>query len=290
MKVLVTGASGGIGESVCRALLDSRHAVLRLSRRERPGADWVRGDILSPESYISSLDGLDAVVHLAAITHTNDVRLYDRVNAEGAKRLLEACQKAGIRRFIHVSTTAVGAHCGAYGASKAQAEDFVRASSLDWVILRPSEVYGAASGEAVSRVIEDVRTKRFVLYPMGKNTLLAPVHVDDVVKAIVSALTTEHVRETYVLAGHDTLHYSEMVEMAGKAFGRGVLPVPVPLSCVRWGAALFALLGCKKPPVVRDQVPRLCCEKDREIQRSMSKLGFAPRRFGEYLEETASRG
>src|SRR6185436_7939692 len=113
-SIFVTGAGGFIGQSLlARLCARSDFSAKALMRRPAPQNSSqtyrpVIGDLLAPESYRAELAGCDTVVHLAAATGKASPRLYEEVNVEGTRRLLEACKAAGVRRFLYMSTIAAG--------------------------------------------------------------------------------------------------------------------------------------------------------------------------------------
>jgi nucleoside-diphosphate-sugar epimerase len=116
--VLVTGANGFVGSALCQALAQSGHiarAALRSDGPTPPGAAQkvVVGDISSPAvDWAKALDGVDAVVHAAARAHVlydsadND-GLYIAANTDATRRLAEAAVRAGVRRFVYLSSIKV---------------------------------------------------------------------------------------------------------------------------------------------------------------------------------------
>jgi nucleoside-diphosphate-sugar epimerase len=205
-RVLITGASGFIGSRLCekftlqyglryRALV---HNFSRAARIARLGSDMAAGDLSDPAGLDAALSGCDAVVHLAYV---------EEKNVE--EKLLAACRRARIKRFIHISSMAVhgprpGPECAheetatirhykqTYSDAKARAEKTVQqaiARGLSGVILRPTIVYGPY-GPFVVRVIERAREGAITLIDDGSGVCNA-VYVDDVCDAIHAALHTE---------------------------------------------------------------------------------------------------
>jgi nucleoside-diphosphate-sugar epimerase len=288
MNVFVTGASGGLGAALAELLQARGHSLTLLSRRQVATAGLARsvsGDLLRPDSYAAALPGHQAVLHLAALTHSADPDQYYAVNARGTELLLEAAAEAGVGRFLFVSTRAIGRACGAYGESKALAEAAVRASGLDWTILRPGEVYGASAGEAVGRTIAQVRSGFVVPYVAHSRALLAPVHRDDVLGAVAAALDAPaSIGQTYTLAGPEEFTQAGMIRRLRRLYPGLRLPVPVPVPLLRLAALLFRAAGLAKPPFVPDQIPRLLCIKERHDPRARADLGFVPRRLEDGLD------
>ena len=152
MKLLVTGP-GKLGSrllpKLARQGVTGRVLHRRAGQDLPPGWEAVRADLTEPGSLAGASDGCDAILHLAALTHSNQAWRYESVNAGGTGNLLAVARQAGIRHFIHVSTRAIDAGGGAYSRSKLEAEALVRGSGIPWTILRPAEVYGAG-GEGLS--------------------------------------------------------------------------------------------------------------------------------------------
>lgn len=283
MNVFVTGGTGGLGRALLPALAARGHRVTALARNPAalpaiPGLTAVAGDLLAPRGLVAALAGCRAVLHLAAVTHAPRPEAYSRVNVEGTAALLAACREACPEaRFVFVGTRAVGAACGAYGASKARAEALVRGSGLSWVILRPAEVYGVGKGEAIAALARSCARGGLVLLPGSGRHTLAPVHVDDVVAATIAALDAPAAPgRTYTLAGPEEIGLSDLADRLAAARGRRILKVPVPLFLLRAAALVLSRLMAR-PPLVPDQTARLACPKDADIGPARADLGFAPR-------------
>lgn len=206
-RILVTGATGFIGSRLCELLsLDHRlpyRALVRdFSRAARIGrldAELVAGDMLDAASLARAVTGCDAVVNLA---HSDD-----KTAEKQTAHLIDACVRAGVRRFVHISSMAVYGPSPnmpvvtegtapirrwgeAYSDAKAAAEAVVRSTgkrgSLATVILRPTIVYGPYSF-FVTPIVQDARHGRISLIDGGRGICNA-VYVDDVCEAIVAAL------------------------------------------------------------------------------------------------------
>lgn len=165
---LVTGASGFIGRHVVRALTREGWSVRRAVRSPEGAGDEVVIESIGPETdWRAALDGVDAVIHLAARVHyKNDeraVELYRKVNVDGTLRLARCAATAGVRHFIFISTVLVHGRSnegrapfresdvptprGLYGTSKAEAEaglrTLARDSDMKISVIRPPLIYGA---------------------------------------------------------------------------------------------------------------------------------------------------
>ena len=283
MNIFLTGVTGGLGCRLMGLLQKQGHILTALTRREIPsheaGIRFIPGDLLNPTAYAREVGHAEAIIHLAAVTHSPHPGTYDRVNAEGTRLLLETASASGFKgRFLFVSTRAVGDACGAYGASKSRAEELVRKSKTEWTIIRPAEVYGASGTEAISSLISMARSSRIIPVPGWGRDKLAPVHVDDVLGGIIQALgCVQAARKTYVLAGPEEMTYSELVGRLLRLNNRKAITLPIPypfLRALAWGCAR---LGWRKPPIVADQIDRLRCFKSADILAAVRELAYCPR-------------
>jgi nucleoside-diphosphate-sugar epimerase len=287
--VLITGGSGAMGSRLLRALGERgwRRRCL-VHRRPISAAEEIRsGDLTDPSTLPDAVEGVDAIVHLAAVTHSRSLRRYEEVNLHGTKNLVDAAVRTGVDRFLFVSTRAISPDGGAYSRSKHRAEEFVRASSLRWTIVRLPEVYGAGSAEGVDRMIALVRRGARIPVVGRGDDLICPAHVDDVIPVCARALEVPAaVGRTYTLAG-PCFTVRTFVDAIGDVFRRPprILYVPVAVaSALATAARIFPL------PVYPDQVARLRSAKPAACSEAEGDLQFQPRSVQAGLAEIVACG
>lgn len=163
-KVLITGVTGLVGERLLQRLamagIDCR-ALVRAGKRVPAAVSVTEGDLFDVTSLNEAVRDVSAIIHLAAVFRTKDTDLIWKSNLEGTRNLISAAKvHAPAARFIFASTThvynAANPHPGreddevapeqAYPASKVAAEKELRASGLNWVVLRFPFVYGDGDG------------------------------------------------------------------------------------------------------------------------------------------------
>jgi nucleoside-diphosphate-sugar epimerase len=279
---LLTGGSGSLGQRLLPALREAgwRSRCL-LHRRPVPGADEeVSGDLAEPASLAAAAAGVDAVLHLAAVTHARSPRRYREANLDGTANLLRACAPG--TRFAFVSSRTAGAEGGGYAESKLLAERAVAAAGLPFAILRLPELYGTGGEEGVEQII--ARAARGAPIPVvGRGEQrLRPLHVDDVLAPTVAALEPgSGTGEAWTLAGEEisVRGFAEAcVELSGS--GSRIVSLPRPLVAALSAAARIAPL-----PLAPDQLRRLEAPKQPPTESSAAALGFAPRPLREGLRE-----
>jgi NADH dehydrogenase len=278
--VLVTGAAGGLGRALI-PVLRSRDWRVRALVHRRPveaADEQVGGDLRDAASLVRAADGAEAVLHLAARTHARRTADYSEANVEGTRRLLAA----GLPRFVHVSTRAIGEGGGGYSDSKREAERLVERSEAEWVIVRLPEVYGAGSTEGVDAIIEGARRGRAIPLVGRGDDEVCPVHIDDVTAALAAALDAPRGR-TYTLAG-ECMTTRAFVEACVSTFGGGRI-VRVPVAAVR---ALGLASRVAPLPLYPDQLARLRAPKPAPSPEAADELGFAPRPLAEGLRALTS--
>lgn len=280
--VLVTGASGALGRLIVPALQNHGWRVRALVRRRQvlSADESATGDLADFQSLRAATGGVDAVVHLAALTHARKQAAYDAVNVEGTRRLLAAAAESGAERFLHVSTRAIDETGGAYSRSKRAAERLVQASDIAWTIVRLPEVYGMGSSEGVDDIVRRARRgARIPIVGDGSDTV-CPIHADDATAALVAALSgSAGIGKVYTLAG-DCRTTREFAEVCIDVFGVGGGLVRVPASAVR---LLGAAARVAPLPLYPDQLARLRAPKPAISVDAERDLGFRPRRLEDGL-------
>jgi nucleoside-diphosphate-sugar epimerase len=211
VTVLVTGASGLLGGAVARALVARGERVRTLQRRPSgvDGVQDVAGSLTDPDAVARAVAGVDGVVHLAArVSLAGPPAEFDTVNVGGTSLLLDAAERAGVRRFVQVSSPSV-AHAGSsligvgadpadpahargdYARTKAAAEllalDRDGRGGMAVVAVRPHLVWGPGDTQLVQRVLDRAARGRLPLLDHGA-ALIDTLYVDNAADGIAAAL------------------------------------------------------------------------------------------------------
>lgn len=286
-RILVTGAGGSLGQMVVAALHERKGRIRALLRRADTAnvlggkTEIVIGDLGDPETLRAACKDVDVIIHLAGITHTNNTDLYYRINYTGTKNLIAAAPD-GLKKFIYISTAALGEKAGPYGHSKQLAEEALARSNFPYCIIRPSEVYGAPKAGMIEKLVG--LAQKYPIVPLigNGNFPMAPVHVDDVVGAIVETVIRGEHSAIYTLAGPETATYRELVD---RASAQRTLKIPVPIWTYRSAAYGLSFIT-KHPPLYRDQIPRFLAKKNYDIKSAQKDLSYKPRTFERGFKRT----
>lgn len=292
MKVLITGVSGFLGSHLAKQLVAQGHSVRGLVRAPNARGhlesgvpvELVVGDVTRPATLPAAMRGMDAVVHLVAIAYESDGATYEGLNAQGTRNVVRAAQDAGVKRFVQQSALAADAKSPyAYLRSKGEGEDAVRASSLDWTILRPSVLVGPEDefANALARWLV-ITPLAFPLVGDGQ-ARFQPLWVEDMVKIIGQTLTDPRtIHQTYEIGGPEYLTYEAMVKQILFALQRrrALLKVPVPL--MRPVIQVMQVV-LPKPPATTSLLELLNVDNTTALDAVKRNFGFEPRRFAEVI-------
>jgi uncharacterized protein YbjT (DUF2867 family) len=240
MRVLVTGATGFVGPTVANAIADAGHELRVLERR--PG-NWekagircdaaVQGDMTDADSLRRAVRGVEVVVHLVAIRQ-GSADDFQRVMIEGTRNLLAACD-AGVQRFVLMSalgTTEETKDLVPYYNAKWTQEQDVKASGLEYVIFRPSFIFGQRGGILPTFVRLAKLSPVTGVVGSGRQRI-QPIWVDDVAAYFAAAVDKpEAGNRTFELGGPDVVTWDELWQRLRAALGirrRPTLHLPIGL-------------------------------------------------------------
>ena len=248
MHVLVTGGTGFVGRHLCRELDDRGHDVTALARSPGgadlpPGVATVRGDVTVRDSLDGPMAGMDAVVHLVALSPlfkpAGGESRHEAVTTAGTRNVVAAAEEADVDRLVYQSALGADATSRmAYLRAKGRAEEAVRASALDWTIVRPSIIFG--EGDEFVGFISLVTTPYVTALPGGGRTMtFQPIWIEEFAPLLADCVDGDgHAGETYEIGGPEQLDLAEVTKAIYRARGQSVAIVPVPVPIARLGLSL----------------------------------------------------
>jgi nucleoside-diphosphate-sugar epimerase len=297
-RALVTGGSGFVGKPLCKELLGQGWQVVAAARshycQSPPGLEMaVVGAIGGETNWTDALRGTDVVIHLAARVHimrdeaADPLAEFRVVNVQGTLTLARQAAKAGVRRFIYLSSIKVNgeqtlpgqafteqdmpAPLDPYAISKYEAEEgllkLAQQTGMEVVIIRPPLVYGAGVKANFLNMMRWLH--KGVPLPFASiNNRRSLVALDNLLDLIVVCL--DHpaaVNQIFLVSDGEDLSTAELLHRMGVALGRPARLMPMPPSLLE---AVAALLG------KRDMAQRLCGSLQVDISKARTLLGWNP--------------
>lgn len=297
-KILITGASGFVGSAVLRRLAaDGMYPTAVVRRADTSLAVQVDrtvvNDINAETDWSAALQGHDAVIHCAARVHVMNDRDADpldafrAVNVAGTLNLARQAVRAGVRRFLFVSSIGVNgaetapgkpftasspaAPHSPYAVSKLEAEEglleIAREAALEVVIIRPPLVYGPGAPGNFGSLVRWVG--RGMPLPLGAvHNRRSYVALDNLVDLIVTALTHPAAAGHVFLASDgEDLSTTELLRRTGRVLGHRTWLLPVPAAWLNLAAACVGK---------SDVAQRLCGSLQVDIEETRKVLGWVP--------------
>jgi uncharacterized protein YbjT (DUF2867 family) len=260
--IVITGATGFVGEEVVKQVRAAGHpvrAIVRDPRRaswlaERYGAELFHGNVLSASSIEGAIQGAKCVIHLVGIIREWKENTFERAHAQATKHVIDEAKKSGVKRFLHMSVLGTRDNARSrYHQTKWAAEDCVRKSGLAWTIFRPSFIYGPKD-VAINTLAKLVRRLPFVPVLGGGNTKIQPISVENVARAFVGAIRNdESINRVYDLCGLEAFTWNELYDKLQMILGTRKPKWHLPLPIARAQAAFFEKI-LPNPPFTRDQL------------------------------------
>lgn len=286
MRVLVCGASGFIGRAIAERLTQDGHTVLKGVRVPQRCDDVAinYSHDFDPHWWASKLANVDAVVNAIGIIIESRGQRFDDIHRRAPCALFSACAAAGVQRVVQIS--ALGAELGTtpYYASKYAADCYLQSLPVEWQILRPGLVYGARGSSATA--FRTLASLPITPLPGGGQSLLQPIHIDDLVDAVSTLLSPATApRHCVALVGPTPLRYRDMLRAYRAALGFApAIPLRIPAFAMR----LLAQIGGRLPGVVLtpDNWRMLQAGSVADPGASCELLGHSPKAIDEFIPVT----
>jgi len=256
MLILVTGGSGVVGSGTVTELLKRGHEVRLLARHAKDDArQWphgvtpIVGDVSDVSSTRGAADGCDAVMHVAGIVEESPPKVtFRRVNVEGTANMVAEAERAGVRRFVFVSSLGAQEGESEYHRSKREAEHIVERFAGNWTICRPGNVYGPGDGQ-ISVMLRLVRGVSPLVPKIGSgDQTFQPIWWEDLAAALATVIERDDLAgQSLDLAGGDVTSQNDLHARMSRITGREVQSIPVPEMLATLGARAISMVGWKIP-------------------------------------------
>jgi len=255
MRVLVTGGSGVVGQAAVAALVERGHEVRLLTRSASEDvAQWPSGVEAWPASITNatavrgSADGCDAVLHCVGIVRESPPEsTFELINVAGTRIMVEEAVRAGVGRFVYVSSLGADHGTSEYHRTKREGERLVEATAGDWLIVRPANVYGPGD-EVISLLLKMVRSLPAIPMIGNGDDPFQPMWAEDVGLALAIAVERRDLtRKAIDIAGPEQVSTNQILDLLAKITDRSPLRVPVPTALASLGVRAAGLFGVELP-------------------------------------------
>jgi len=224
MRIAITGGAGFVGRHVAERF-DSAD-VVAVSRRTGV-------DVTDAASLASAFAGCEVVVHAAGINREIGDQTYQRVHIEGTRAVVEAAKSAGVKKIIMLSFLRARPGSGSpYHESKWAAEELIRASGLDYTILKAGMIYGHGD-HLVDHVSHSIQTFPLFATVGFREKSVRPIPIAELVDVIVAAASGRLPHSTVTVVGGEELTMGDVVHRVARVLGRRVLILPAPVWAIR---------------------------------------------------------
>jgi len=277
-RLLVTGANGFVGHTLCRQVVAQGFRVRGATRTACPMGNGVENvgvcALGKSTNWIAALEGVDVVIHLAARVHvmkdeaTDPLAKFLEVNLHGTENLARQAVRAGVKRLVYVSSIKVnGEGCphplplshgergewvyresdvpnpqGPYAVSKRQAEQALhrvaKETGLEVVIVRPPLVYGAGVKGNFAQMLK-VLAKGIPLPLASVRNLRSLIHVENLVGALIACATHPAAAgQTYLVSDGEDISTPGLLRLLGAAMGHPARLLPCPPALLKLAGRL----------------------------------------------------
>ena len=277
--IFVTGASGYIGSNLIKTLKNNFkvRCLIRKTARLNNLKDYeiIYGDLRDKASLENALKNVNIVVHLAASTNVLDQNLKE-INVTGTKNLIAACKKNKIEKIVFISSTAAAKANDLYGKSKQEAENLIKTSDLDYVILRLGFVYSKDSPNFL-KIIKTIKKIQIILPVIGNGKYkINPVNIDDVINAIIASIENKKaINKTYYILGAKELEFNEFLDIVIKTLGLKRIKIHIPIVFSLFIAKILERL-INNPPITISTIKAVQTPTNYDIKQAKKDLNYNP--------------
>ncbi len=255
MKILVTGGTGVVGESTVAALVERGHQVRLFSRNaEKDVEQWpesveaAAGDVGNAVEVAGAANGCDAVVHVVGIVaEAPPEATFERINVQGTANIVREAERAGVKRFVFISSRGAERGESDYHRSKKRAEDVVRTFDGNWTILRPGNVYGPGD-EVISLLLKMVRTLPAIPVIDSGDQPFQPIWAKDLGAAIAVTIERKDLATRILeLGGIEQTNMNDVLDRFARITGKHPPRVPIPGFLANLGVKAAGMFGVDLP-------------------------------------------
>lgn len=276
--ILVTGITGLTGRFLLDALREAGYdGIIRCLVREHSDISWIEdekiefayGDVSDVNSLLPAFQGVEGVIHL--------------VNIRFSPQVIEACNIAGVKRVLIITTTGVFSKYRECSEEYAELEKLIVDSELEYTLVRPTMIYGNQRDRNIHKLVKVIDKYPLVPVVGSGEGLMQPVYAKDLADAVARAFLNEKsIGKAYNVAGMKPIKYRDILKLIVDELGKKRSFIRVPFSLAL--AAGFIAEKFTNGIVTVEKVKRLNEDKVFEYSEAERDLDFSPLSFEEGLK------
>lgn len=299
MKILILGANGFIGTQITSTLMKTDHTIIAGIRKtaSSPFANMQTlycdfNKDIDPILWQERLKNIDVVINCVGILQAHKNQSIKAIHEYTPKAIYKACEKVGVKKVIHISALGIELSVDTdYAETKQAAENYLQKSNLNWIILRPSLVYGDGSYGGMSLFRGLAALPKFIPVIADGQQLFQPIHVQDLANAVTKLLENNSANQQILMTvGPEQVSFTQLLVLLRQWLKLGKSKIlRIPLKYIRWLAKINDYLGVgpiSSTALQMLQVGNIATET--ETLKFIQAIGFTPRKYSEAMLTTPS--
>jgi NADH dehydrogenase len=286
MMILVTGGAGVMGSRLVRELVKAGNRVRVLTLPKDPNVSRIDGldceilygDVSDADSLKGVFEGVTTVYHLAAIIIAYDSGLFQKINVDGTKNMVEGAASAGAKHFVYVSSaSAISPNASPYARSKMEADCIVTSQEkMSFTIVRPTLVYDRNGGQEFMMFMDYLKKYPVVPFIGRGRAKKNPVFVDDFVQGMLAiANNPKTYGKIYNFSGGEEVSMWDLAHLMLKNQGLSKLFIPIPIPICRLLAFIMEKT-VKHPPLTGYGISRIVQDANLDHSAATEDIGYNP--------------
>jgi nucleoside-diphosphate-sugar epimerase len=295
-KVAITGAAGLIGQNLIIRLkargyrsivgIDKHPANTPILARLHPDITTISADLAKDDGWQDALKGVEVLVVGHAQIGGSDPKPFRDNNVVATQRLIDAAEKAGVSRIVHISSSVVNsAAIDWYTETKKEQEQIVKASSMPSVVLRPTLMFGLFDRKHIGWLARFMQRVPVFPVPGTGRFRRQPLYAGNFCDIIIACMEGKGTGGAFNISGLETIDYIELIRLVRKATGAKTPILRIPYSLFWMLLWLYARFD-REPPFTTRQLEALVIPELFEVIDWPGIFGVQPLSLAEALKET----
>ena len=265
-RLLITGGAGLVGFNLCYLLqnedyeitiIDKSHENISIFKKLFPSIKTICADLSQDDTWKDQMESYEYLIVCHAQISSLEEKDFINNNIISTKKLLNVIDSKAIRKIIHISSSVINSEANDYYVtSKKEQEDIIKKSKLDYIILRPTLMFGWFDKKHLGWLAKFM--KKFHIFPIpgdGKY-IRQPLFVLDFCKIIISALKKPNLDKIYDISGKDRITYIEIIKKIREVAKINSLIIKIPYNLFYFLINLYSYFD-KNPPFTVSQLEAL---------------------------------